>query len=138
MDVQAAAEKRQQEIALQASSYAVIVDGNKHRLNVAIRTKKEQITVAKCKEIVKNVESNFDIKVGKIEIMMSEYDFNISDEDYLSSLYQDVVIRQIKDKKAIYNAATNCLQIWEGGMPVYENNNGVICRDQDALADCLM
>ena len=32
----------------------------------------------------------------------------------------------------------NLLRIWENDLPIYENNNGVICRDCTALADCLI
>ena len=41
-------------------------------------------------------------------------------------------------KKATYNLKTNILRILENGLPVYENNNGVICRDSVALADSLL
>ena len=50
----------------------------------------------------------------------------------------------IARKKFIYNKAKNRLTIWEAKngekdmMPVYENWDGQICRDRDALADCLL
>ena len=37
-----------------------------------------------------------------------------------------------------YNKDKNRLLILEDDIPVYENNNGRICRDWAALADCLM
>jgi len=37
-----------------------------------------------------------------------------------------------------FNAPQNRLTIWENGLPIYENWDGVITRDRAALADCLM
>ena len=42
------------------------------------------------------------------------------------------------DTKGKYWRDKNRLLIYKNGMPVYENNNGVICRDSVALADGLM
>ena len=42
------------------------------------------------------------------------------------------------DTKGEYWRDKNILRIWKNDLPVYENNNGVICRDSAALADCLM
>ena len=43
-----------------------------------------------------------------------------------------------KEKIGTYDKRTNILRIWVDGLPVYENNNGKICKDSSALADCLM
>ena len=43
-----------------------------------------------------------------------------------------------KKKICEYNKRKNILSIFEVGLPVYENNNGKICRDVCALADSLM
>lgn len=37
-----------------------------------------------------------------------------------------------------YNKRKNILRIFVDDIPVYENNNGKICKDSAALADCLM
>ena len=42
------------------------------------------------------------------------------------------------DAKGKYWRDKNRLLIYKDGVPVYENNNGVICRDSVALADSLM
>ena len=133
------AEKRlAQEIEKQATSYAVIVDGNSHHLP-PIRTRKEQITRAKCQNIVKTIEQKFGIDINTIEIDMNEFDYReLTPEQYTSALYGDYPIRQTKNKKAIYNAKRECLTIWEDGLPVYENYAGQICQDPNALADCLL
>ena len=41
-------------------------------------------------------------------------------------------------KKYFYYPIENLFRIYIDGMPVYENNDGDICSDADALADCLM
>lgn len=48
--------------------------------------------------------------------------------------------RYILGKKKVgkYDKQKNTLRIYEDDVPVYENNNGKICRDSVALADSLM
>lgn len=67
---------------------------------------------------------------------------------YASITVKDVLFdddhRTITAKKYTYNKALNRLRIWEQKpgqrdlMPIYENNDGIICNDPDALADCLL
>lgn len=45
---------------------------------------------------------------------------------------------EMGNKKGKYWRDKNRLLIYENGMPIYMNDNGTICRDADALADCLM
>lgn len=135
-----AKEKLEQAIKEQNEFYPVYVDGGKHKLDTRIQTKKEQITLKKCKSIVENIQIHFNIKIDKIEILMSEWDFTgITPEDYESIMvYGEGSLPILKNKKAFYYTNENCLRIWENGYPVYENYDGVISRDQDALCDCLM
>jgi hypothetical protein len=42
------------------------------------------------------------------------------------------------EKHARYHAKENMLRIWQNGLPIYENCNGVVCDDAAALADCLL
>lgn len=47
----------------------------------------------------------------------------------------------VSSKKAItYSVEKNCLRVFDVNgfdwRPIYENNNGIICRDSVALADC--
>lgn len=118
----------------------VIVDGNRHQLARRIRTRLDSpITIIKCREIVRNLESNFGIEIGKIEVFLY-------DDSKFNELYQQVEdgilsaedFHEYYKKTAVYNNKTNCLQIWDNGYPIYENNNGTICKDADALADCLL
>lgn len=123
----------------QEESYSVMVDGNRHQLASRIRTTKELITVAKCRQIIEKVELAFNIVVGRIEINMNEWDYSaVRTEQQAEDVMQgEWSPPQTQDKQATYFAKTNTLQIWEKGLPVYENRNGVITRDQNALCDSL-
>jgi len=134
------AEKRlAKDIEDQETSYPVIVDGNTHRLPMRIRTAKETITVKKCKEIVSNVQNKFGINIKRIEIPMDVWDYDgITIDTYISALYNDCDIPCKLNKKAIYKVKENCLQIWQDNEPIYENDDGIITRDANALADCLL
>ena len=139
MDNIEAQKRLDRDMERQSTSYSVIVDGNTHHLPMCIRTKKETVTVQKCKNIVKKVQDTFGIKINKMEISMIEFDYkNITLGHYINACYNDCDIPCIQDKKALYRSAENRLQIWQDGTPIYENNNGEITRDLAALADCLL
>lgn len=130
--------KLEKEREEQDTIYPVYVDGNMHHLPKVIRTYKELITVKKCKKIVETVENHFDIKIKRIEINMCEWDYsNITVDDYVSCLCGDRGVPFKLNKNAYYDVKKNRLRIYQDGMPIYENDNGEITRDRDALADCL-
>lgn len=119
--------------------FIVTVDGNTHHLPVQIRTKKETITRAKMQQIVAAVFVKFEIKINRLEIWDWEFDysgFTASDVPYIES--GDVSVPQSRNKKYYYDVAKDCLQIWDDGYPVYEDNGGVVTDDLNALCDCLM
>lgn len=65
--------------------------------------------------------------------------YNMTDYRKSVSLEGDEIMVPAGTKKiGTYDKNKNVLRIWEDGMPVYENNNGVICKDKSALADSLM
>ncbi|MDE6055208.1 MAG: hypothetical protein K2G55_15970, partial [Lachnospiraceae bacterium] len=68
----------------------------------------------------------------KIECDMSNY--------CMSESYDGVTIAKRIGKKKIgtYDKEKNLLRIWEDDIPIYQNNNGIICRDSVALADSLL
>lgn len=70
------------------------------------------ISCEQCEELVSELSEAAGIDLAKIEI--------------------DLSVR----KKAVYFVNQNCLRIFEDGNPVYENDNGRICRDRWALSDC--
>lgn len=69
-------------------------------------------------------------------------DVNFNDVKYdMTDYYEDLDgWTRYTGKKKIgrYNKRKNILRIFVDDLPVYENNNGKICRDATALADSLM
>lgn len=118
----------------------VIVDGNRHKLDKLIRVRLDgHITIIKCREIVKNLESNFGIKIDKIEVHLYDHlKFDELYEQVEDGSLSAIDFREYYSKTARYSTKSDCLQIWDDGTPIYENNNGVICKDIEALADCLL
>lgn len=68
----------------------------------------------------------------KIRYDMTDYTASISFEG------DDIMVPNGKKKIGTYDAEKKLLRIWEDGLPIYENNDGAICKDSGALADCLM
>jgi len=121
--------------------YFVMVDGNNNpAINKSIATPaSETITLKKCQELVKKIETHFNQKINELRITMTKFDYNISLRDYELSLYGDFGLKILgKEKVAIYNKKLNRLTIWEDNYPIYRNSDGVICNDIDALCDCLL
>lgn len=118
----------------------VIVDGNRHKLDKLIRVRLDgHITIVKCREIIKNLELKFGINIGEIEVHL--YDHLKFDELYQQVEDGDlspVEFGEFYSKTARYSTKNDCLQIWQDGYPIYENNNGTICKDVEVLADCLL
>jgi len=122
-------------------SCPVIVDGNRHHFGKAIRTiLSENISIRKCKNMLENLREEYPLEeISEIRIQL--YDANV-----FRKMYEDVEngnispqeINAYTSKYAIYNVKNNCLQIWEDGYPIYENNNGTICKDVEVLCDCLL
>jgi hypothetical protein len=97
------------------------------------------ITVDRCKTLVTKIEEKFGHKVEKLVIDMKKWAYDImSENDIPAYEAMDINIPCTLDKTATYFVKSNCLQIWKDGDPVYENNNGVICKDPVALADSLL
>lgn len=130
--------KLQEAIEEQKRYYTVIVNRNRNKIGMVVKTKKELITIDKCKEICENILKNLHISVTEIKILMSEFDLeSLTEEDYESVLSMDICAKTIVHKNAYYYPEENRLIIYKDGMPVYENYNGIICRDSYTLADCL-
>ena len=132
------AQRLNREIADQATVYCVTIqcDDFSKIAGKRLQTKKELVTVEKCKSIVKNIEEHHGVTVTTMTVWMDEWDYtNITPEDYAYVLSGDTDIPMNINKKAVYNVKKNCLVIWQDGVPIYENNNGDITRDADVLAD---
>ena len=111
---------------------SVIINGNNHQYGRFVTIIDQTISVKKCKEIIDNIHKLFpEFIIDRFEIDLQETSLGKTDEEW-----EEMFIRN--SKKAYYNVKSNCLQIWQQGYPIYENNNGIICKDTEALADCLM
>lgn len=77
----------------------------------------------------------FTVKVAK-EIL--EWATNEFKERFKEEIDFNFVSIKMGNTKGKYWRDKNRLLIYRDGFPVYENNNGVICRDSVALADSLM
>jgi len=112
---------------------------------------RDTITVTECKDICKQLteeqlkeeqlnEGQY-IKLMKIDLSMyDKYDSDGRPAKVFDE-YGDIIAENIilgKRKTAKYLVEENILRIYEDDLPVYENDNGVICRDKDALVDSLM
>ena len=118
----------------------VIIDGNRHNLGKRIRVNlSENISVRKCKEILEKVQKEFKIDISEIRVQLYDAEvFNKMYESVENGLMSSEEINRYTSKHAIYNVKNNCLQIWEDGYPIYENDNGTICKDVEILCDCLL
>lgn len=117
---------------------SVIVDGNNHNITVdgkraVIRTEIENntVTLEKCKEVTEHIRATGH-DPEKLEFMLYIYTETKGNE------YGDFPEECLLDKKVSYFPKINLMRIWQDGIPIYENNNGIICDDRDALADCLL
>ena len=82
----------------------------------------------------KRFNKKVDFNVVKLD-MTNSYE----DEDYvLDDGVSHPCYTVGKKKIGKYDKRKNLLRIFEDDLPVYENNNGKICRDVCALADSLM
>ena len=109
----------------------------------AIQTDAKAVfTLQRMKDIYSKVSSLMSIQPDSIEVHDTQfYDketrLEITDSEFENGDYDEGGYITT-EKKYYYHAAENLFRIFEDGMPVYENYNGNICSDEDALADCLM
>lgn len=99
--------------------------------------KEEGVSLKRCQAFAKKIHEKFgDTGLSRIKIHMTQYDYNVDLDIYIGACFNDWDLPRIgKEKYAVYELKTNTLTIYEDRRPVYENANGVICRDDDTLAD---
>ncbi|RHS24900.1 hypothetical protein DWV69_00305 [Clostridium sp. AF12-19] len=97
-------------------------------------------TVKLAKELIEIANAKYAEKFGKeVSFCRVKYDMT----DYFvdtETLLDDGIsnpVRYKRKKIGTYDLRTNILRIFIDGMPVYENRNGVICKDPVALADSI-
>ncbi|OQX10881.1 MAG: hypothetical protein BWK73_19175 [Thiothrix lacustris] len=95
------------------------------------------VTLKRCQEFVSKINKQFgDVGLVRITLFMTQYDFDVDLDVYIGACFNDWGLPVIgKRKQAVYEIKTNTLTIYEDYMPVCENSNGVICKDEVALAD---
>lgn len=98
------------------------------------------ITLAEARDIYNRIVAKNNLKEGEeiksLKIDLTEYhEYNDNGEPKYASEEYPVDHDPGTEKKATYNPKYNRLIIWEAGYPVYQNWDGVITTDKDALAD---
>lgn len=95
------------------------------------------VTLQRMHELKAKLKDKTGIDFNYLEIDHSVYLFDCDEETY-KEYHQDIPLYDKPiDKTYQFWADQNRLLILDRGYPVYENNNGVICKDETALADCL-
>ena len=128
------------EKAKNRSTWNVMVDGNRRKetQGVRIETDRGQITVKKCLELCGRIRDRFGFNPETVKIFMWDFDYRGIDLDtYIYAMYGDCSIPMSQQKTAKYEMKRNRLTIFEDDMPIYCNDDGHVCNDADALADCM-
>ena len=102
---------------------------------------REVFTVNLANELIEFGNKAYKEKFGK-EADFNEIRLDMTDyaEDVNKVLDDGVSHPRLYSKKKLgkYDKKNNVLRIFVDDIPVYENNNGKICKDSVALADSLM
>lgn len=136
----------------------IIVDGNRHlkahlktinapertpHLPHPIRTTLDMpISLRKCRKIIERLKEQYNIQAEHLQIHLLDKEWEDTfggwDEDGNPNKRSYAEYKQGADnhKTAEYKASTNTLTIYQGSYPIYENANGNITSDSEALADC--
>jgi hypothetical protein len=103
---------------------------NRQRLRVSRELKNFGTTnLEECKDICDKLFEEFEEGFNSISLDLSNYkSYDENGEPIFEDGYTD-------KKTASYNIERNRLRIHDFESIIYENDNGNICRDRDALAD---
>lgn len=113
-------------VIIDGNSTKLIVDGKEQRFGMEVTN--STVTMDMLHKAVKRLHS-FNCHPKKLEVLLSVYTETDGNE------YGDCPEVCVLDKTVTYDVDANCMVIKSAGMPIYENNNGIICRDHEALAD---
>lgn len=136
----------------------VIIDGNRHNpehlritkqttppIPTPLRTSLDMpISLRKCQRIIQHIKDQYNVQAEHLQIHLLDKDWEDTfggwDEDGNPNKrsYAEYKLGAENYKTAEYKASTNTLTIYQGGAPIYENANGVITNDPEALADSIM
>lgn len=97
--------------------------------------KRRPVSLERCRYVCEKIKGRTGLVFEQLTVFMTEYDYDIYGLDrYVAVVFGDGSLPVIgKRKEARYFHSKNTLLILEEGTPVYENANGVVCRDQAAL-----
>lgn len=116
-------------VILDGNNTNLIVDGKEQRFGVKITD--NNVTMENCHEAVKRLKE-LNCFPKKLEFLLSIFTKSNGNE------YGDFAEECLLDKRVKYDVEENRMTIWENKELVYENNNGIVCDDKVALADCYM
>lgn len=138
----------------------VIVDGNRHSkehlkiigapestpfIPAPVLTKLEcPPTLKMCQKIVAGIKDACGVQARELTMHLVDQEWQRTFEGFdldgnpNKRTYAEFKAGNDNYKTVEYDAAKNCLTIWQGGLPIYENNNGQITNDMDALADSIL
>ena len=114
----------------------VLLDGNKTPLSVngvqkrfGVEITDNKVGIEDCQKAVKRL-AEFDCHPSKLQFMLSVYTETEGNE------CGDFPEECLLNCDVFYFVNENRMIIYKDDMPIFENNNGVICNDPVTLADC--
>lgn len=101
------------------------------------------VTLKEISDIYKRIVAKYNLQEGEqiksLKVDLTPYyEYNSNGTPVYASEENPIAYDRSKKKTATYNSKHNRLIIWERDLPVYENNDGIICTDGAALADSLL
>lgn len=122
----------------EAGLISVTVNGNRDSQTYnlpRLKANRADLSLSKCNDICAMLKKDFGLAVTDLYFSLSRFDYSVirTEADAAMVAAGDCGVPLLKDSHARYCSATNTLIIYEYGMPVYENANGVITRDPEAL-----
>lgn len=115
----------------------VVVDAGMEK--IARLDMSKPVTLQRMREVCERLRAETGVEFDYLRVEHHVYEFDIDPDDKVARAhirYGDYPGRKVKDKTYQFWYERNRLLIWDHNTPVYENDDGVITKDADALADC--
>ena len=115
----------------------MVIDGGVEK--VASLDTSKQVTLLRMREVCEQLRVQTGVAFNYLRVEHRIYEFDVDPDDEVAIAhirFGDYPGRKVNDKTYQYWYDRNRLLIWDHNTPVYENDNGVITNDVDALADC--
>lgn len=97
------------------------------------------VTLARMREVCERLRAKTGVEFNYLRVDHRVYEFDVDPDDKVALdhiHHGDYPGTKVTDKTYQFWYDRNRLLIWDHDTPVYENDNGVITKDADALADC--